>query len=929
MKGWTLRQQILFLALVPAAMVAVALVLYYSHTRIADLDESLRERGTAIARQLAPASEYGVFSGNRNILFTLANAALEEDQVRSVSIYDNNRRLLSHGGPSMRPHDAAAFAGDAISMQTSEDGESLLFQAPIRPSQVVIEDLEQFMDIDPTRDQKLSTLGYAVVELSLEEIQRQKSLVVLTGVVISGALLILSGILGWLMSAGVSRPVAQLAHMANEFERGNLDARMAPVDAPRELERLGECLNMMGKALNASRNEMQQQVEDATRELRETLDALEIQNAELSIAKKEAQSASRVKSDFLANMSHEIRTPLNGVVGYINLLQKTQLDPTQADYARTIQESATTLLRIVNDILDFSKIEAGKMELEVLDLVLRDCLEEVMDVVAPAATEKGLELAYHIHMNVPAIIRSDPTRLRQILLNLVSNAVKFTASGSINVRVMRDEDARGLGLRFMVHDTGIGLSEEQQARLFQTFTQADPSLSRRYGGTGLGLVISRRLVERLGGEMTLSSVPGEGTTMTFTIRCEAAVDHGGEPPTGPFKGSRVLLYEQHPAVRMMLHEMLETLGLEIQEVPIIDHRPAPVPDLDYDVIVASLPSGVADETTVDAVCESLPGCHSARVIVSCAPLSKELRDHLAARGVSALLGKPVRLRKLEDALDRLLNSPRDDDLVWDPPQNELGRKRFPGARVLVAEDNEISRRLAATLLRALGADVETVADGHAAVDLAVARDFDLILMDVHMPVMDGPTATARFRALRHGGRYTPVVAVTADVVMDSRERFLAAGMDDVLNKPISEQALTALLDRWLPMQLERSRADQDTTAAEVLSDAAALRIAGGRHGLVDELRGMLHKELDNHVDGLREALHEGDLAQVAELAHRMAGGAMQCGARALERSSRQLQKMAEAGDRPGLEEAIGHHAEDVARLSRTLENHYWPDREAS
>jgi PAS domain S-box-containing protein len=510
-------------------------------------------------------------------------------------------------------------------------------------------------------------------------------------------------------------------------------------------------------------------------------------------AREAALDAARLKSEFLANMSHEIRTPMNGVIGMTELLLGTPLSPTQAEYARTVRESADALLRILDDILDFSKIEAGRLDVERVPFDPRALVHEVGELFAPAAQERGLELLVDVASDVPDTFRSDPGRIRQVLSNLLGNAVKFTLDGEILVRVSRVAEDR---LRFEVKDTGLGISEEAQGRLFRAFSQADGSTTRRFGGTGLGLVISRRLTELLGGTLGVESRAGVGACFWFELPGPLS----SERVAGSVAAlrARVLVVTGNGSLRVLTRDWLEAWGAEpevFETVPAAVGRlrdlcaagaPAPL------VLVESDPAEREARDLVEAV-RSMPAGTRGRVVLL-TPYSGAT-GALSTEGFDAILTRPVRPDRLRATLLDLQRGP-----LPDRPFAEASPGPVPGSRgtVLVVEDNEVNRRVAELMLGRLGFEVATASNGAEALRALEGRTFDAILMDCQMPVMDGFESTRRIRAEESGGdRRTPILALTAHARPEDEEECLRSGMDDHLSKPIRLSELESALDRWV------------------------------------------------------------------------------------------------------------------------------------
>lgn len=407
-------------------------------------------------------------------------------------------------------------------------------------------------------------MGYIALELDLSALRLQQYQEVFTALMVLLLGLTLSSLFAYRLMKDVTRPISHMVSVVDRIRRGHLDVRIEG-HLLGELDTLKNGINAMAISLSEYHIEMQQSIDQATSDLRETLEQLEIQNVELDIAKKRAQEAARVKSEFLANMSHELRTPLNGVIGFTRQMLKTRLSSSQQDYLQTIEKSANNLLTIINDILDFSKLEAGKLLLENIPFDFTDSLDEVMKLLAPSAHEKGLELTLKVDNRIPTGMIGDPLRIQQVLTNLIGNAVKFTERGNIDVSVeLKTDRDESLELQFMVRDTGIGISERQQAQLFQAFSQADASISRRYGGTGLGLVITQKLVSQMGGEISLTSRLHQGSTFWFSLQLHKTDLPVSQPiHTHGLQNKKLLLIEPNMQAASVLQQRMIHAGLQV------------------------------------------------------------------------------------------------------------------------------------------------------------------------------------------------------------------------------------------------------------------------------------------------------------------------------------------------------------------------------
>ncbi|MEA7580514.1 two-component sensor histidine kinase BarA, partial [Salmonella enterica subsp. enterica serovar Anatum] len=851
--------------LAPTVLIGLLLSIFFVVHRYNDLQRQLEDAGASIIEPLAVSSEYGMNLQNRESIGQLISVLhrRHSDIVRAISVYDDHNRLFVTSNFHLAPSQMQLPAGAPFPRRLSVDrhGDIMILRTPII-SESYSPDESAIADAKNTKNM----LGYVALELDLKSVRLQQYKEIFISSVMMLFCIGIALIFGWRLMRDVTGPIRNMVNTVDRIRRGQLDSRVEGFMLG-ELDMLKNGINSMAMSLAAYHEEMQHNIDQATSDLRETLEQMEIQNVELDLAKKRAQEAARIKSEFLANMSHELRTPLNGVIGFTRLTLKTELNPTQRDHLNTIERSANNLLAIINDVLDFSKLEAGKLILESIPFPLRNTLDEVVTLLAHSSHDKGLELTLNIKNDVPDNVIGDPLRLQQVITNLVGNAIKFTESGNIDILVeKRALSNTKVQIEVQIRDTGIGIPERDQSRLFQAFRQADASISRRHGGTGLGLVITQKLVNEMGGDISFHSQPNRGSTFWFHINLDLnpnVIIDG--PSTACLAGKRLAYVEPNATAAQCTLDLLSDTPVEVVYSPTFSALPL----AHYDIMILSVPVTFREPLTMQH--ERLAKAASMTDFLLLAlPCHAQINaEKLKQGGAAACLLKPLTSTRLLPALTEYCQlNHHPEPLLMDTSKITM--------TVMAVDDNPANLKLIGALLEDKVQHVELCDSGHQAVDRAKQMQFDLILMDIQMPDMDGIRACELIHQLPHQ-QQTPVIAVTAHAMAGQKEKLLSAGMNDYLAKPIEEEKLHNLLLRYKPGANVAARLMAPEPAEFIFNPNAtldwqlALRQAAGKPDLARDMLQMLIDFLPEVRNKIEEQLVGENPNGLVDLVHKLHG----------------------------------------------------------
>lgn len=905
MKRWLtfsgIHGRILLISVVPLVIITGILTTFTAASRSSDVELALKRVGLATVSYLAAGAEYGMYAGDRGALAKLSAAPLKTPSITGVIFVDKDRQQVASTGSIELPADMPLHA--KRSGKSFSSAEVWYFSAPVILAAQTVSDYEDESS-DASRAQQ-ELLGWVVISISLNRMLERQQEVITVSILVASLVLFISVIIAIRIGRSISSPVKNLTQLIQGFEAGNM-LPMAKEEGATEIQTLARGINRLASNVRDSNRKLKKEVSQATQQLRSTLENLGNRNSDLESTQKELETAIAAKDHFLARMSHELRTPLTSVIGFSKLLT-TSTDPAEHDeYTRNILQSSSLLLSIIDDILDYSKMQSDAIVLETIEFDLQSSLEDIVAMHAYNAFGKSIELVLLVESDVPCALRGDPMRLRQIINNLLGNSIKFTAQGEVIVRVSNlEQQGNEVSLGFSVKDSGVGMDPEQMGKLFKPFSQADTSITRRFGGSGLGLVICKQLVELMGGKIIVESQIDKGTEFSFNLRllCEAAPSTA-QSEILPQRQQMMAVYDRHPWSRRSLRNQLSRWSTDVYAAA----NTAKLMELlhsksdQLEVLLLGLsPAEMAEIELTELLSTVRILYHGPIILLACL---SNLRTKIPASIYSTYdpiycLSKPLRQENLQLWLESIVEGDTEDGTGRPAgllaPAAELNRSPLSGLTVLVAEDNAYNLQLITTIVELAGATAVGVGNGREAVSAYEEHAIDIILMDIHMPEMDGIDATREIinQQSKSEQPQAAILGLTANVIANEEQELRKAGALEILYKPIDEDALIKAIGRHC------GRAVNELDHS-ILSSS--------------QQQGDLKHELARQVSALSAALDQGNQAESREIFHQLSGISGLFGMSELRERVAALREAIQQGKQETIQQRLLYVTEFVSNL---------------
>ncbi len=875
MKNFGIKYQLRVTTLIPVLLIALFFAFFYNIQFNHELEQHTAHLGEAYIRQLLPAAELAMLRGDRKTLQGLIDASIVNEDVESLAFYDTKGYLLAYRGgqyieqaPLKLPN---IFSAKIEKKQIDPD--TINFLAPITLPTFNLYSSNLFTTPTSLVDLQVEhVLGWLSIDLDTKSTLIKRYKMIITSIFITLFGLLMGLIVHYFLSKAIYRPINRLRRSMRQILNGSFDTQIK-TNSKGELGIIEQGIAHLQHQYHETLNEINQHVEVATNDLQHGLLLLEEKNIQLMLDKRKTEERDKQKTQLISNMSHEIRTPMNGIIGFANLLLESKLSPLETDYTNTIKSSAQDLLSIINDLLDYSKIDAGKLRLDTIPLDIRTCIDEVLTLLNPNARKKDLDLIPSTAVNVPKAVRGDPLRLKQIISNLVSNAIKFTTQGYILIKTtLVKETDNDYILSLAVTDTGIGITPEEQATLFKPFHQADPSITRRYGGSGLGLVICKQLAEHMQGRILIDSKPNQGTTFTVQLTFSKLTAYEIEKhQSHRFNHLKVLCFDDNPLHLEALCNGLYYWGMTCIQVHTFKDLPnAFLEHPDCDLAFINVNEGCENQIASLLRLQSIP----------CILLARKLIQDYIGLGATGFLFKPPNIKKIHDTIEAILHQTK--PLTLQQTEIDTLRQSMRSIRpnLLIAEDNPVNRMLLNALL-STNACIDMVEDGEQTVSICNQKQFDAILLDLQMPKLNGFNAAQLIRKNSLLNQKTPIIFISANIENIHHDAFYPKEIYRTLSKPIDEYALLSEIINAIQQ-----------TKVKAIDWSLCVEKMSGNSALAKEFLSHFIDDLQRKRDDFIRLIDQDNVDTIEKLAHYVLGACCFCGVPHLQYHLAHLEKLA-------------------------------------
>ncbi|VAW52309.1 BarA sensory histidine kinase (= VarS = GacS) [hydrothermal vent metagenome] len=878
MQSLGLSKQIIILAIFPALLVGIMLSVYFTYDQLSYITQSQKKYGVFIIRQIQPVVEHALTHDGIKTLETILRDIISNEDVDYIKIKNTaNHDVLTINNLKNNTNDSFFYS-------LLKNKNPLNFNSPVYHTSTL-----------PNGTPLREVIADIEIKLNANRATTDKIKHIIKGGTITFAILFVFSIFILKLSKTIISPIKSLTESVRNITAGDLDSQIN-IRSKGELGILEHCINHMKNELKDSRTDVETRLNTYTKELQQTMGELEIRNTELDITRSKAIYASNAKSEFLANMSHEIRTPLSGIIGFTELLQGTALSSQQRDYSDTIQKSSKNLLEIINDVLDLSKIESGKIEIARSEFNLLDIIEDIINLLCTSALEKNIELLYKIDNDVPSVIKSDPFRIHQILMNLIGNAIKFTEKGYVYLQITSDKiNDTETSIKFTVSDTGIGMNNPDKKKLFKAFTQADTSITRRFGGTGLGLVISRKLTLLMQGEMDFDSTEDQGSTFWFSIPATSMLTPQKKTA---LNNKNIAFINNHFIAAQAYKAFFEKWHCQVNNYSLENFNNITDIEKENDIVIFFLSrKNIYNDNIIQNI-GKLTISKPSLLIASTRSHAelKNLQQHSFDNAVFTSEKTEVIKQKLLNILDKKIKNTNIDV----SSENTKQKTDWSNINILVVDDNDVNLRLAEIILHKHKACVTTARSGTIAIDYASMNSFDIIFMDLHMPGLDGYQTTTKIREITPG-QQPVIIALTANAMPQEKNKATQSGMNGILIKPVSDDIFQEVVNQWVlkePMpqsnisdDIDEKKSQETTRSNAVFSIDLAKEFTGGNEELAYELFNMLRGELNNYKNAITSAVKNNNLSDLREQVHKLHGASRCCGTTELQQASSHVENL--------------------------------------